>query len=403
MRRMSIWSSMILGAFTCTAIASAGNEMGNGVDPKSPDSGAAWFLGDRSIRYCYEAAANFGVQSDAIEHELDATVRQWNDYIEAKHLRPRQGAALTLDTNFSRQSACDGKEDLKFYFGVSSPAIVAAKITEGLINPLAFAHREAYDQVRGWGRGFIWVASSGAVYPPYPQWERPSALHGILLHELGHVLGFDHVVNTIMWDLGVLVDIMRLDPDTSATQDIAGARERLEHIDQSQELYACVECALRVPGTLISDVGAGDAFYLLTGRQPAGEVKAAFVQDASASGASTIAAKLVVSDARSEEIFPVSLDMASRLRHDSDAQISRRFRSDRDQPDGTAAFYAEHSTGTVFFGTLTRTSGEPLTIVLGRNMLEFRSVLSAGDDQRINLSYIAEGKRILFFQAKRVP
>ena len=110
-----------------------------------------------------------------------------------------------------------------------------------------------------------------------------------------------------------------------------------------------------------------------------------------------------MSDARSEEIFPVSLDMASRLRHDSDAQISRRFRSDRDQPDGTAAFYAEHSTGTVFFGTLTRTSGEPLTIVLGRNMLEFRSVLSAGDDQRINLSYIAEGKRILFFQAKRVP
>ena len=142
---------------------------------------------------------------------------------------------------------------------------------------------------------------------------------------------------------------------------------------------------------------------LLTGRQPAGEVKAALVQDASASGASTIAAKLIVSDARSEETFPVSLDIASRLRHDSDAQISARFHSDLDQPDGTADFYAEHSSGTVFFGTLTRTNGEPLTIVLGRNMLQFRSVLSAGDDQRINLIYIAGGKRIPFFQAKRVP
>ena len=69
---------------------------------------------------------------------------------------------------------------------------------------VSYALRTAYSEETGRSKGFVWlVADSGArrYKGPAPDeafWGQGHYVQNVLLHELGHVIGVDHVPNTFM-------------------------------------------------------------------------------------------------------------------------------------------------------------------------------------------------------------
>lgn len=176
----------------------------NGSDIAEEAQGAAWFLGDRTIRYCYEAGTKFGVPTASARMAIRRGFDAWRNYVGLKGINnpdvydirfnSREGRVIAL--NSEEMAACDGTEDLKFYLGVSTPLTEA--VGKRYRAPAAFAHRTHYDPERGWGKGFIWVAEAFR-YDGYPLW--PSSHQGlatVITHELGHVFGCAHANGTIM-------------------------------------------------------------------------------------------------------------------------------------------------------------------------------------------------------------
>jgi hypothetical protein len=85
---------------------------------------------------------------------------------------------------------CDGSEDLTIYYGVENELVRAARSLYD--NPAAFAHLESYDEETGAGKGFIWIDRSPEVL--YHSHHRQA----LVLHEMGHAFGIDHISGTIM-------------------------------------------------------------------------------------------------------------------------------------------------------------------------------------------------------------
>lgn len=177
-------------------VAGGGGDSAGG-DNIKPESGSAWFLGNRIIVYCMEVDPKFGLAKEEILFQLANAFRVWHDYIGIHRKQGRFGT-LQLATQSAAQNTCDGKEDIKFYFGGTNPEIEKSKALYD--NPSAFAHRSSFNAETGWGSGYVWVAPSKSVDPnqQFPDWNSPYALHGILLHEIGHVYGNQHIEGTIM-------------------------------------------------------------------------------------------------------------------------------------------------------------------------------------------------------------
>lgn len=189
-----------------TALGASGAR--NGADNPSADHGAAWFVGDRAIKYCLEAAGDFGATDAELAAEIEFSFVKWRQYLgerqQAVNADPTRGAGPQLVFNSRRLAACDGSQDLAFFFAVQNELV--GKYLPFFDRPTAFAQRTSYDTSTMWGSGFIWVAPSRYVEPDYredgwngfPDWQVPASRKAVLLHELGHVLGIGHVDGTIM-------------------------------------------------------------------------------------------------------------------------------------------------------------------------------------------------------------
>lgn len=248
----------------------------------TPDHGAAWFLGKgKTVRACYEVAPGFGADSVVIETSILQAYQTWKNYIDSKEIfRDIAADLVTVDGNRLVPSVdvelikkCDGSEDLKFYFGATSAEVETAKAE--FDSPIAFAHRSSYDATQGWGKGFIWVANSIEVDGQSPSiWSLSDTLQGILLHEIGHVLGCDHVQGTIM-------DEYIADWVMAARKYPTRVHYVLTSIDNHKELYSCPDCSLEIEGrisplTNMSSIIDDAAFEVLMGRKPQGEIHTKF-------------------------------------------------------------------------------------------------------------------------------
>lgn len=192
-----IFGSLFLLSLSSLALAVDGGYSGGGGDQiQNPFNSYAWF-GDnaRAVNVCAEIDPQFGPSANEPVKGLKAALKTWSDYLDAKGLNkdfplPKLGFA----TDYRVTTACQGNEDLTVYFGSENEKIAKARMQH--VAPVGLAIQESFEAQKAWGKGFIWIARSqekGAA-----QWNRGGNLRAILLHEIGHTLGINHVEGTIM-------------------------------------------------------------------------------------------------------------------------------------------------------------------------------------------------------------
>lgn len=221
---------------TLNMAAWAGNATGGGGgDNLTLEDGAAWFYSSaKTISVCTETAAQFGLSAEKTTAEVEKALNTWKEYIQRKKVFSHLDPKVQLTTSFHIESKCNGKEDLKIYFGISNQEVEEAK--KKYLQPTAFAQRTSFDHSSMWGRGFIWIANTKSVQlepfvAGFPDWEKPNNLLAILLHEVGHVYGCGHSYNTIM--TSEISDLLNWG---DLFQDLKG------RIDHSRELNMCGWC-----------------------------------------------------------------------------------------------------------------------------------------------------------------
>jgi hypothetical protein len=261
---------LIASLFILTNISFAGGSMDSGGgDIKAEDYGAAWFLGDRTVKYCAKFGATFPVDEQRTLVTIENVFKQWVTFMKKVDVDDwrygdRPDLAKKISRKFEYQKECGEDTDLYFYFAEESNEIKRAK--ELYDNVQAFAHRISYDKDTGRGKGLIYL--NGYKHGERTiDWSEEHKLHGMLLHEIGHVLGCSHVPGTIMSEdvaellidghLGVNALMIERSTDVNTTDD--------DFLNNTFD------------GLLDFDNARGaETFKLLTGKVATGIVKSSF-------------------------------------------------------------------------------------------------------------------------------
>lgn len=223
------------------ASARSGHSVNNGVDQRSLFEDSVWFAdGRRTIRACVQVASDFGVDATTAAGEVEKAFGIWDKYIDEKRVRPAmQARGTSLATKVEVAFSCKGDEDLAFYLGVENPLAQAA--LKDFTRPLGFARRTAFDEKALWGKGFVWIAHPSLFPEAKLDWSQQKRLLGVLLHEIGHVLGNGHVSGTIMKE-GLGDELLRDMPDFINTYD---------QVDSGRQLVFCSGCPVDMNGIFI--------------------------------------------------------------------------------------------------------------------------------------------------------
>jgi len=259
------------------------SDVGSAGDNAGPDHDAAWFVGrDRAIDVCYEVAPDFGVDQKNVAPLISAIFKTWGYYIHQHKVYELEWPHLQLSTDHvSVREGCDRKADLAVYLGVENDLV--KKYRKQFLNPTAFVQRLSFEKLPPWGKGFIWVAKQGAIRaePVFPNWSKPGTLSAILIHEIGHTYGNEHIPGTIMAaDVSALLKTDNL--------------QNLINIDRCRELVPCLSCFYlhHFQTETLSD-SALAALKILLGRDPVGEGRVLLARTSSSEwGLMTIADKI---------------------------------------------------------------------------------------------------------------
>jgi hypothetical protein len=98
---------------------------------------------------------------------------------------------------FDLVEKCNSKTDLKFYFGYQDTFV--KNILKGRHSrSVSFAENTSLGA--SWNQGVIFVRSENDRSPNVrvPYWSQSDALTTMVLHELGHIFGIDHLPGTVM-------------------------------------------------------------------------------------------------------------------------------------------------------------------------------------------------------------
>ncbi len=268
---------LVITFFAATLVhAAAGTESSGGTEFYQPTG--AWFKSlnaDRKIRTCVLISDDFGVErqgSDGAQATLQLAFKKWGDYLLEKRIQKfpvnNINDGYFFNTELEMLDTCgagEQTEDLRVYLGFKDEQVLAAK--SKFTKPYGFVSLSSNSSSHHkWQQGFIYIATPSEIAPA-PAWSKGGDhLLGILLHEVGHILGNGHLDGTIM------------ESNLGEWLGYAQSFRQFSHIDGARELRICVACAAKYEG-LIADQSAYSAehgFEALVGKKPAQLSQAVF-------------------------------------------------------------------------------------------------------------------------------
>ncbi len=378
--KVLLMSLILLVGFHASA-----DRKGNGADNVPVDDGAAWFLGSQPIKYCIVKANQFPFSDSAIKNLLENTFRTWASYLDKKKINSPDFMGYgrgdvtanfnqyKINTRIEYLENCDGREDIKFYFGINS--VLTQRYKKDFSNPVAFSQRISYDANAGWGKGLVWIAPSLSVTKNSPNWNLPYRLQGTLLHEVGHILGNGHVEGTIM---------TRRFAEVVSQSDLseAAAKHFFTQIDHSKELYVCENCAVDISSNMKVKDSEINAFKAFIGRDPIGKVSIRIV-----SSATKGVLILMIGDETSSWNLPLKIGSEELSRTEGESPIFKK---------AIALRYGSNQSKWLTTNSISysaqgmRHNGEVVTLVVTRNDLH----------AQFSLRFIEEGKPTLCFSGQ---
>ncbi len=193
-----------------------GTDFGGGTDRGMRFRFAHWFPLKRNIEVCIRRADDFALSQEQLRITVGNVFDTWNGYLGDNNVELHG-----LRLNVSIAESCSLNTDVEFLFGVSDERVRNSR--RRFYDPFGMALFQE-------GKGFIWVAPMQPNSPQSPDWKKAGHLTAVLLHEVGHVFGNDHVEGTVMAaDLGESLDELPV--------------KWLTQIDHSRQLLACTTCA----------------------------------------------------------------------------------------------------------------------------------------------------------------
>lgn len=170
-----------------------------------------WFVGKAAVPYCIEAGEGVSIAPAEAAKQIASVFGVWKELLTTLRFEGiyvssdefgKEPPKYDLALDFT-EVTCAAKPPLTFKLGVSDESVTTA-LHYTAAKMVGFALRTAYDESSGMGRGFIWLAPDrGASAYSGPKstadfWSQPDLFQSVIAHEIGHVLGFQHVKKTIM-------------------------------------------------------------------------------------------------------------------------------------------------------------------------------------------------------------
>lgn len=361
-----------------TAFAGSGS---HGGDLRDPEAEAAWFeQKDGVIHYCVDVAPDFELTASAALSDIAAAFTAWKNYIAFTRVPSYyQIFAGELTKDAEPMMACDGSEDVAFHLG-TMPTAVKAEIPH-YNDPIAFAHRTAFDSVTGWGKGFVWIGKprtvtiGGGIAPVTGKiaWTTKNAFRVLVTHELGHVFGNEHIASTVMTE-----DIAYYLIVAGGVPNLPKA-PLLTSIDWDREVVACSEARMC----------ADDKVY---GGVMSKEVAAHFLGNPSGPDL----AVQVVSKIHGNALAADALFYEIRIYSNGEWHAFPVKRRDTIRIDRNAAFHrvtkagvktASWSDAIVMIGTVEPTGQTPLTLIIQQNTSDNTRLAISAEEWFLTNSY----------------
>ncbi len=168
---------------------------------------SAWFYGSKEVSTCISYNEIFGVSQRQITPLIHKAINAWQSYFNKNSIN--SFFDHQINTNFIFKGDCKGGEDLVLFFGTGPifGNLGDLKAVQKLNNPAAYVNKTHISKDKKWSKGYIRFLEHGRYLKAdkriqeslnIPDWTLQSTLYNFILHEFGHILGFEHKSLTIM-------------------------------------------------------------------------------------------------------------------------------------------------------------------------------------------------------------
>lgn len=163
-----------------------------------------WMLGDEPKSYCLAGIDGFSLSREEIVAGIQRAFEHWEYALqflfenEPAPFPVDKGGAKKIASKFRFQDGgCDQESYIQFKFGVIDDQVHGV-LSNMARHTLAFAKATHFISPTGESRGVVWLnGDQGAQRYQGPQfqddfWQNQNTFVSVLVHEIGHTLGFQH-------------------------------------------------------------------------------------------------------------------------------------------------------------------------------------------------------------------